>query len=801
VAWGAAAAASAQTPPGLAGSSDRPLAITADELEYERARDVYVARGDVHIERGEATLEADWVAFNPRTRQGLASGNVVVVDGPDTLRSDFLQFNVDSLEGVVFDGTLVNDDTGFRMQGEEVRRTGDETYEVDDGLFTTCRCPDPDDRDPWALTAGRADIDVEGFAVVRNAGLEVLGVPVAWLPFFAYPLKRERQSGFLLPTLGIGSRNGTRVGLPFFWAARDDVNVLLTPSWSGERGFMGTAEVDYVIGRKRDFGEIVGVFVPDDKEVEPGDPEFPFDEDRWGIEFEHVQRLPWGGLDLRAQGVVASDNDVPFDIDEFDLYRRDRFLESVVSLTKHLGEDEWSSLGAFTAVRYADDLQSPDDQDRDAFLLQRLPEVGIGQISRPAPGLQWLLPSFDVHYAHFYYRDDPRDELDGATRVDDLFLDTGIDAVASADERGGRADPNGDDFPPGPEGDGRFQEGEPLADKGHRLLVNPRLAAPFRAKWLEVYPEVGYHGTFYETDLQGFEERSLLTGRLDLRTRLRRGYTLPLGLGEGDHLLEPRLSVYGLADLGDDDDDPLFIPETAVPLERIRQLDLDTVLRDPADRIDEGAGVTLGVANRFYVRDSKGARGASGARRGRPPTRLFADLAASVEYEIDDGDPGWFVVDGSLFPGRGTQVRGVFGYDLDETNVAEGLLDLRWSSPAGHAIGLRYRFLDEIPRFFEDFRRGIDRFDEFEEGFNEINQVQANARWAVTDRWALFYRVDFSLEEGLLLTNEGGVEYISKCKCWAIQVALEDDRSQGLQLDLRYTLLGLGDDKTRPFQN
>jgi len=798
VAWGAVA--SAQTPAGLTGSSDPPLAITADELEYERAREVYVARGDVRIERGGATLEADWVAFNPRTRLGLASGNVVVVDGPDTLRADFLQFDVDSLEGVVFDGTLVNDDTGFRMEGDEVRRTGVETYEVDDGLFTTCRCPDPDDRDPWALTAGRADIDVEGFAVVRNTGLEVLDVPVAWLPIFAYPLKRERQSGFLLPILSFGSRNGTRAGLPFFWAARDDVNVLLTPSWTTERGFVGTAETEYVIGRERDFGKIEGVFVPDDKEVEPGDPAFPFDEDRWGLEFEHVQRLPWGGLDLRARGVLASDNDVPFDLDEFDAYARDRFLESVVSLTSHLGEEGWGSLGAFTAFRYADDLQSPDDQDRDAFLLQRLPEVGISQISRAAPGLRWLVPSMDVHYAHFYYREDPRDELDGATRVDDLFLDTGIDAVASVDERGRRADPNGDDSPPGPEGDGRFQEGEPLADKGHRLLVNPRLAAPFRAKWLEVYPEVGYHGTFYETDLQGFEERSLLTGRLDLRTRLRRGYTLPLGLGEGDHLLEPRLSVYGLADLGEDADDPLFIPRTAVPLERIRQLDLDNVLRDPADRIDDGAGVTLGVANRFYVRDPEAAEGSPGAGSGAT-SRLFADLTASVEYDIEDGDPGWFVVDGRLFPTRHTQVQALFGYDLDETQVAEGLLDLRWGSPAGHAIGLRYRFLEEIPRFFEDFRRGIDRFDEFEEGFSEINQVQANARWAVTDRWALFYRIDFSLEESLVLTNEGGVEYISKCKCWAIQVALDDDRTQGLQLDLRYTLLGLGDDKVRPFQN
>jgi len=787
--------------PGSGGSSDPPLAISADELEYERARDVYVARGDVRIARATATLRADWVAFNPRTRQGLASGNVVVVDGPDTLRADFLQFDVDTLEGVVFDGTLTNDETGFRMQGTEVRRTGDETYEVDDGLFTTCRCPDPEDRDPWALTAGSADIDVEGFAVARNAGVEILGVPVAWVPVAAYPLKRERQSGFLLPTLSFGSRSGVRAGLPFFWAARDDVNVVLTPHWTTKRGFLGTAEVDYVIGSERDFGEILGLFVPDDKEVEPGDPEFPFDEDRWGVEFEHVQRLPWWELDLRAEGVFTSDNDVPFDLEEFRPYTGDRFLESVASLSKRFGREGWGSVGAFAAARYADDLQSPDDQDRDAFLLQRLPEAGLTRVSQPLPGASWLLPSMDVRYAYFHYREDPLDELPTAARVDGLFLDTGIDALPNGEERRGLpGDRNGDDFPPGPEGDGVFQEGEPLADKGHRLLVNPRLAAPFRVSWLEVYPEAGYHGTFYETDLQGFEERSLLTGRLDLRTRLRRGYTLPLGLGEGDHLLEPRLSAYGVADLTADDDDPLFVPPTAVPQERVRQLDLDAVLRDPADRIDDGGGVILGLANRFYTRPSEPE--GSGPAAGSPvSSRLFADLTASVEYDIDDGDPGWLVVDGTLFPTRRTQIQTLFGYDLDEAQVAEGLLDLRWRSPAGHAIGLRYRFLREIPRFFEDFRRDIDRFDEFEEGFSRINQVRANFRWALATSWALFYRVDFSIEENLLLTNRGGVEYISKCKCWAIQVSVEDDRSRGLQVGLRYTVLGLGDDRARPFQD
>ena len=37
---------------------------------------------------------------------------------------------------------------------------------------------------------------------------------------------------------------------------------------------------------------------------------------------------------------------------------------------------------------------------------------------------------------------------------------------------------------------------------------------------LEFYPEVGYHTTVYQTEGDGFEERGLVTARVDVRTRL-----------------------------------------------------------------------------------------------------------------------------------------------------------------------------------------------------------------------------------------------------------------------------------------
>ena len=53
--------------------------------------------------------------------------------------------------------------------------------------------------------------------------------------------------------------------------------------------------------------------------------------------------------------------------------------------------------------------------------------------------------------------------------------------------------------------------------------MNPRSRYPLRL-WdaIEVYPEIGYHGTLYRRTSCGFASRHLFTAQLDVRTRLRR---------------------------------------------------------------------------------------------------------------------------------------------------------------------------------------------------------------------------------------------------------------------------------------
>jgi len=772
-AWAAAALASA-APAQVLDRGEVPFELSSDTLQYEPDRRIYVAQGDVVIEQGDRELRADWVSFSNETGRGVATGHVVLVDAGDVLRGSVLEFDVETLEGVIFDARFADDPDGFRMEGSRVVKTGEDTYRVQEGMFTTCRCP-AGETDPWQLHTGSADVEIGGYAKGRNNTLEILGVPVLWLPWVAVPVKTERESGLLLPELGFSSRNGVELGQPIFWALHDQVNVTATPRYLSKRGAKGDLEVEYVLGQRSE-GVTFGAFLHD-FEIDENSAEEPFDAWRWGVTGRHDLFLP-GGVRFKTRYAVPSDNQYPIDFDELRDHRFDRYIESSGFVT-HEAEGT-GRIGGLAGIYYADDLQNPDDLDRDDFVLHRLPHAEARLLPAGAPGPEWLsrlVPALDVEYTHFRSFDDPQSELGVGAVGDSLFVDVGVDGIPNARERnpntgrplvGGSGDGSTDM-------DGRFQEGEPLADDGHRIVLRPRLGAPFRVGDLaEVYPELGWHQTLYSTDAQSFESRGILTGRVDLRTRLRRQY------GNGVvHLLEPRVGWASVEVMGQGGD-PLFVPGTALPQRRIRELSLENRTLDPADRIDDFHGVVVGVGNRIYAPPGPGR-----------PARLLADFVLSGEWDFADSDPGLLLVDGRAWPHEQLVTRFHLGFDPEDADFEEVLASLAWDFEGGHSLHFDYRYRDDIPLFFEDFQF-LDRLDEFEDGFDRVNQIGGGFYLVLGDHWRAYYSISVSLEELFILGNRGGIEYISECRCWAAGIAVSQDRNGGLRLGLTYRVTGLG---------
>ena len=354
-----------------------------------------------------------------------------------------------------------------------------------------------------------------------------------------------------------------------------------------------------------------------------------------------------------------------------------------------------------SASSFVDDLQSPDDLDRDRFLLQRWPDAHLHSLPGGFANIPFLVPSLDVEYARFEARERAEHELPTAlVGARGLFLDTGLDAlpnpIAAAPTRselGPLPDPYGDDFllTGGTEGDGFFQEGEPLTDRGHRLLLQPRLALPLDFRGISIVPEVGWHQTLYDSRVRDFRQRAFPTARVDVSTRLRRRFA------EFVHVLEPRAG-YALAYTRSQERNALFVPATASPLDRVRALDLDSVTRDDADRIARANRVTAGFDNRVYGVRADGAMS------------LLADVTLLGLYDAEGEAFDALIVDGHAYPWIRSTWRSMPTSTPTRAALDEALAEGRWSHPSGVALTAGYRWAREIPLFFEDFQAG-DRFD------------------------------------------------------------------------------------------
>jgi lipopolysaccharide assembly outer membrane protein LptD (OstA) len=560
--------------------------------------------------------------------------------------------------------------------------------------------------------------------------------------------------------------------------------VLLEGQYQVKRGFKPSALVEYVYGETAE-GSLYGTWI-EDQDIESDDGDSAFGEQRWGVRWLHQERLPWETW-ATAHAAQLSDNQFPFDFSDFREYRRDRFLRSAGQVSSHLGTNT-GRFAAAVSAHSANDLQNPDDQDRDQFLLQRLPQLDLAALPKPIEAVPGLVVSSGLEFVNFQPYGSADSHFGSGLRVDDQFYDTGFDAVQDGQERNSQGqktpfDEHRDTFSDtrdGPERDGVFQEGEPLADRGQRLMANPRIAYPFQlGDVVEVYPEAGYSGTFYQAERAGTDHRSLFTGRVDLRTRLRGDLTLPL-VGALAHVAAPFLSWVGVSN-ADQDENPLFVPSTAVPQNRLRLLELDNWTLDPADRIDEASNLVAGVSNRFW----------------QPGGSMYTELTALVEYQTLESDFGSAVLQGrTAFPyGVWMRFHGVI--DLAPGEFADGLFDLGWNRN-GHRVSVGYRYVRDIPQVFENFLRD-DRFDDFLENFSRINQINGSLRWQATESWALTYDGNFSFDNAVSLINQFGLEYLSKCKCWALRFEVSQDRTRGVDWTLQYRLVGLGEPPERLF--
>ena len=166
---------------------DRVLAQIQERLAGNR----YLLREAVEMEQGDMKFYADYVEYYGDTNRLVATGNVLVIETDHQIAADRADFNAKTRLGTFFNargfaalgatedvstfGTLEPD---VQFYGETLEKTGEDTYIITNGGFTSCAQANP----RWEMTSGSLKLRVDHYALLRNMLLKVKGCPRSIFP-------------------------------------------------------------------------------------------------------------------------------------------------------------------------------------------------------------------------------------------------------------------------------------------------------------------------------------------------------------------------------------------------------------------------------------------------------------------------------------------------------------------------------------------------------------------------------------------------------------------------------------------
>jgi len=217
-----------------------PINLIAEEVGYDKAKGLYVARGKVELLRGKKIVMADTMTYNERTKRIIASGHVVIIDeNGDMQFANYADVTDDVKEGILQDFRMLlaadrEDAPNGRIAAARADRIEDNTKEVlTKMVYTPCLpCAEDPSRSPiWQVRAERAVRDkVARTITYEDASIEMFGVPVLYTPYFRHPdFGVDRQSGFLSPDFHYSTESGAQVQVPYYLVIGPDKDMTFAP--------------------------------------------------------------------------------------------------------------------------------------------------------------------------------------------------------------------------------------------------------------------------------------------------------------------------------------------------------------------------------------------------------------------------------------------------------------------------------------------------------------------------------------------------------------------------------------------
>lgn len=230
---------------------DPHMVVEADQVVYDNDADAVTAVGNVQIYYKGNTLTARRVTYLRKSKRVIAEGDARLVDKDgNVLTSPRLDVSDGFGEGFV-QALRVDTIDRSRFAAESATRSGGDVTVFEKGVYSACQtCVTEPAKPPfWQIKAAKIiHKQQEKTIYYEDARLEMLGVPIAWVPYFQHPDPTEtHKTGFLLPRVIDSTALGLGVQVPFFWAPTPDWDATLAPVALSRQGVLMDVEVRHRI--------------------------------------------------------------------------------------------------------------------------------------------------------------------------------------------------------------------------------------------------------------------------------------------------------------------------------------------------------------------------------------------------------------------------------------------------------------------------------------------------------------------------------------------------------------------------
>jgi LPS-assembly protein len=228
-------ASSKEKPSGL----ESPIVFWA--RNWEKTENRIFASGDVEVRYKDLKLFADQVEINTETKDVLAKGNVVIQMPKEVVSGDSVFYNLESHQGKIEHANgMIQPDVFY--QANSIDQKNRDTFSLTKARLTSCTQPTP----RWTFSCARANLKKNDYVEMWSSVFTIKKVPIFYMPYFRYPLDRERSTGFLMPQLGYSGVKGFFYGQSFYWAMARNMDASFHLDLYSSKGFGGGLEYRYL---------------------------------------------------------------------------------------------------------------------------------------------------------------------------------------------------------------------------------------------------------------------------------------------------------------------------------------------------------------------------------------------------------------------------------------------------------------------------------------------------------------------------------------------------------------------------